>query len=371
MRECLPYWGRVSAWRSTASSCIVLFFLGASFVQAQDVAEAARKEQSRRAAQKTVPKHVYTDDELKKDRILTPEDEAKVAARKRKHEQVPAEEIATQPQPGEETTQVESLGEIARRYRKEKAAREAEEATKKSYSPFRYEVPQPAAAAPKVGLAPTVEITPAGKQPNFSDAIQPTAPQQLPQPRTARRVSPFQPRPLVTAPPLSAVPSMPSASGKVDVERPTPPVLRPAPERRSELGVRAITVQRGDSWWKLAAVHMGSGSRWADLRALNSEVAGPPELLKSGITVVVPDEKKVHVNSSSRTERSTKLRIKAGDTLWTLAREHLGRGSAWTCLANANPQIQDYRRMEIGTVVEMPELSAAGACAAPSAASRR
>jgi len=89
-------------------------------------------------------------------------------------------------------------------------------------------------------------------------------------------------------------------------------------------------------------------------------VVGSPDMLRSGETVRIPARKNLQV-SSSRKVGKTQVRMKAGDTLWALAREHLGRGSAWTCLGDLNPQ-EDYRRMAIGTMVSLPEPGLVGSC---------
>ena len=371
MSQCRLCRGRVSAWRSTVLPGIVLFFLGTTLVRAQDVAEAARQEQSRKAADKKSSKHVYTNDDLKKAKILTPNDEARVAARKRQQEQASAEAKPQQQPPANDSVQTESLGEIARRYRNEKAAREAEEAAKKSYTPFRYELSPTEDAAPEANVGPVV--APEFMGPSLSDATRPSAPQKFPQGSAASRgrVSPFQPRRLAPAQPVTAVSPAPTAPPLATVPQPALPVSAPDLQRLPESGLRPVTVKRGDSWWALAAVYLGSGSRWTELRAMNAEMTGPPELLKRGARIFVPDGREFHADSSSRTERAAQLRIRAGDTLWALAREHLGRGSAWTCLANANPQIQDYRRMAIGTLVELPRDGATGTCADPGERLRR
>jgi nucleoid-associated protein YgaU len=131
-------------------------------------------------------------------------------------------------------------------------------------------------------------------------------------------------------------------------------------EAKSGEAVRTIAVQRGDSWWKLAAQYLGSGTHWAELRALNRQVVGRPDMLQSGVSVRLPDGKNLPVISSNPAGKAH-VRMKAGDTLWSLAREHLGRGNAWTCLVDLNPQ-EDYRRMAIGTVVVLPDPSLAGSC---------
>jgi hypothetical protein len=49
-------------------------------VFAQDAAEAARQQQTQKSQQPATPRHVYTEDDLKRPHILTPEDQ-KLAGR--------------------------------------------------------------------------------------------------------------------------------------------------------------------------------------------------------------------------------------------------------------------------------------------------
>src|SRR5260370_2831511 len=60
-------------------SCAVF---GATKCSAQDVAEAARQERTQKESKQKKTKHVYTEQDLKRDQILTPEDRAQVEAKK-------------------------------------------------------------------------------------------------------------------------------------------------------------------------------------------------------------------------------------------------------------------------------------------------
>src|SRR5712692_10443097 len=60
-------------------SCTVF---GATQCSAQDVAEAARQERAQKESKQKKSRHVYTEQDLKRDQILTPEDRAQVEARK-------------------------------------------------------------------------------------------------------------------------------------------------------------------------------------------------------------------------------------------------------------------------------------------------
>jgi len=67
--------------------------------------------------------------------------------------------------------------------------------------------------------------------------------------------------------------------------------------------------------------------------------------------VVVPA-----TNISAKVAPET-IQVRKGDSLWSLAKKHLGHGSAWTCLASANPQIVDYTHLAVGSVLQIPDLA--------------
>src|SRR5262249_15595924 len=131
--------------------------------------------------------------------------QAKVAAKKEQQEQAPrAQEQAQKQEPAEQGSESESLGEVARRYRRKKAERQAEEASKKKYTPFEYELAHPTVASPKTSIAPAPVIR--SSQPDFSlpsFVPAPIEPRGLPKVRgnAKARISPFQPRPSYGAPP--------------------------------------------------------------------------------------------------------------------------------------------------------------------------
>jgi nucleoid-associated protein YgaU len=365
MPEQRPSRGRVNRWRSVAFLGSAIFFLGTFAAHAQDVAEAARQEQARKGAEANGPKHVYTEEDLKKDRILTPYDQARVAARKQPRPPVPAQESADQQQPAAGDSEGESLGAIARRYRNEKEEQQAEVARKRNYTPFRYELTHPAVASPKAGVAAIPGIRPNQPYADLpSSALPPVTHSRSPKASRAgrARVSPFEPRPLTAAPPVPRVGPLPEAA-IVAVPQPTLPASRQrAVESASKARLRLVVVQTGDSWWRLASQHLGEGNRWAELRALNPRVGGSADLLRVGIAVLVPEGNKVQVDSPPAAKR-IQIRVQRGDTLWSLAREHLGRASAWSCLAGLNPEIRDYGRMAVGTLLQLPGGEQAGVCA--------
>jgi nucleoid-associated protein YgaU len=352
MQVCVPAWGSSPKWRKVILYCAVLSSVFAIQTRSQVAAESAHQEKARKAIEKSA-RHVYTDDDLKRKTILTPEDQVRVEARKQRQNASPVEQNAKlTPNASDPNVQAESLGEIARRLRQKKATQESEQATKKKFSPFRYEVPADALAqpVPEVTVAPL--IAPASGV--MTDAL-PTASARRDTghsmlPAARGRISPFQPRPLSSvafAPPLpfrvsSVLPArVPEASRRIDA---------------ASRGMKGIEVQPGQSWWKLAELYLGSGARWQELWKLNAKGGHPSELLKRGSIVLVPQT----VEESEA--RSLTIEVRKGDTLWSLAQERLGRGSAWECLASANPQIVDYRNLAVGMRVRLLEADALRSC---------
>jgi nucleoid-associated protein YgaU len=346
-----PARGPCCVWR--LAFCAVIF---ASFcagqAHGQDVAAAARQEKARKAAEQQIPHHVYTDNDLKRKVILSPEDQARVEARKKQQDSGAAEQDASaKPQPRDSTTATESLGESARRDRREKAERDAALAARKKFTPFPYNVPKHTLAEPKTGTVPLTGILPGliERRAEIAPEVRSTPKMQPPVARVHHgRISPFEPRPL-----LGSSAALPPAIA-VEPYRPVRPV---APVSGIEgravadpgsARLTSIQVAPGQSWWRLAEAYLGNGARWRELRKLNAEAGGSPKLLKAGSVVVIPANGRV-VRASSQT-----LTVSKGDSLWSLAEHRLGRGSAWSCLANANPQISDYTHLAVGTILQLP-----------------
>jgi len=378
-----PARGVLCGWRGVVSGVVLGLTCSAGFAQAQDVAEAARQERARKAAQQKPPQHVYTEEDLKRDKILTPDDQARVEARKKQQGAVPSQQDA-QTLPENSTPQEESLGEVARRYRQEKAAREAEEARKKNFTPFPYQLPEPSLAAPKIEIAPSSGVAPKVDSQETKTTKAPPVPHIDARANGPHaRLSPFQPRPLVPAPPairLAPVnpPAMPTphaapvrpatppmtrvapvdpAAGSVARPVPTAPVTVPNAPRAA--GFQPLQVHRGDSWWRLSQRFLGSGARWQELRGMNPEVSGPPELLRAGSVVQVPVGKTIRADAPH-----SGITMRRGDSLWSIARARYGRGAAWVCLARINPQVTNYTRMAVGTVLVLPSGEAMTGCLA-------
>lgn len=339
-------------WRPVVFLVLFCLAFSVSFARAQDVAEAARQERARKGADHKAAHHVYTEEDLKRDRILTPEDQAEVLSREKQQQGEPVEQNA-KAMPPEQSQQPESLGDVARRYREQKAARDAQQAEKKKFTPFPYKVPEQTLTAPKPEIAPLKRPALVSELPEKSDMAPTPVPHSAPRGTGSRpRISPFQPRPLLVPPAMSAVPVTPPP--RTREESPTASLTA---SHRSFAGLRPLQVQRGDSWWKLAECYLGSGARWPELRSLNAAAKGPPDMLRQGSLVLVPETSVVRADRSE-----SRIIVKRGDTFWGLARLHLGRGSAWRCLARANPQVSNYTRLAVGASLRLPSGEMPGSC---------
>jgi len=388
--------------------CSCLFF-GAAQCRAQasqDVAEAARQERARKDQAKK-QKHVYTDEDLRRAKILTPEDEALVEA---KHKQ--------QPQPAEEQTQAPldadtglaqlPLGDIARRYRNAKIAAQTPE-------PFHLPFDEPVFAAPVISapelepprpdfspahpnalparanaavIAPTISspaplkgLDPAISLPKLARPAQsfsPAHPNLAPahpnsvvappisRPAPLRRLDPFTRRLAPSAPPSvsriapfapqpKAPPAIAPLSPKSNVAKPSAPtdqlsvapsIASPSTVAKTPSSLHTVIIQPGDSLWKLAQQNLGHGSRWQELLAANPSIVDPTRIA-AGTEIVIPAK-------ITGMKSDLKVTVKTGDTLSSVARVTYGRAAAWRCIAQANPEIADANRIYEGQQLLLP-----------------
>jgi nucleoid-associated protein YgaU len=194
--------------RLTCSGILIISCTVFGFKQcyAQDVAEAARQEKTRKENQQKKPKHVYTDEDLKRAQILTPEDRAEVEAKKNQ-QPIPGAEAPPEPVDAQALPADLPLGDVARRYRRLRETLRLEQSAE-FHLPF---ADEPVFATPKPMEVDTPgvpnPVTPKHPVvPAHPVIVIPAEPQIEPfQPRVKR--SPFE-RPRI----YSSVPSRPSAN---------------------------------------------------------------------------------------------------------------------------------------------------------------
>src|SRR6266852_6337019 len=208
--------------------CSCLFF-GAAQCRArgpQDVAAAARQERARKE-QTTKSKHVYTDEDLRRAKILTPEDEARVTAKRK-------EGIAPLEQPAEAALDASTdlpqlpLGDIARRYR---SAKLAAQQSLQFHLPF----DEPVFASPTISLPKLAPPAPSflATHPNFApahpDAVVAPA---IPNPAPSGHLDPSISLPKLAPPLPSFSPTHPNLAPARPAAAVAPAIANPAPLRR-------------------------------------------------------------------------------------------------------------------------------------------
>ena len=106
-----------------------------------------------------------------------------------------------------------------------------------------------------------------------------------------------------------------------------------------------VIVRPGDSLWKIAEQNLGKGTRWQELLSVNPAI-GDANQIKAGSQIFLP------AVSSARI--ATKITVKKGNTLTSIAQAHFGHASEWSCIAQANPAIRDVNLIFEGQVLLVP-----------------
>src|SRR5580704_5459492 len=236
---------------SVALACALSLFLPVISRAQDDVAEAARQEKARKEAQAKKSRHVYTNEDLNKKEILDPEDRAEVEAKKKETAPVPS--VAPAPPVDSENSQpTESLGEVARRYRAEKEAREAEEALRKQTpSQFPMEITQPVLAHPILpaeGGKKSPIVAPKFEMPRMGKIRDPFSRSEVP---SRNGIGPAAPTVPVVPKAIAIVPGAPVVVTPVD---PKANAVKIVPNKPEVTGT--VTVKAGDSLWKISREHL-------------------------------------------------------------------------------------------------------------------
>jgi nucleoid-associated protein YgaU len=338
------------------SACLFIPLRASAQDTSQDVAEAARQEKARRAAQSSSQSHVYTNEDLRRSRILTDAERAALAARKSAPVPLPPEPAIVQPAgPADaaSASSAEPLGDVARRYRREKIEREAAQAQKIPMpSPFHLDIAQPALAevAPRRGplLSPfPLEAKSARPKTGTLSVKRDPFSRSMNAPASDPTFAPL--RRAVSAVNVAPPPAMGIRNGL------PPKSIVPSAAKSALVGLDGrVTIRRGDSLWNLSRKYFGSGIRWHDWLVSNSDL-GDPRRIRPGMQLVVPQ-----AYVQSRGIPPATLVVQPGDSLWKLAASQYGKGSAWRCLARANPTLRDPAILFPGQHMILP-----ATCAAP------
>ena len=395
---------------------------------AQDVAEAARQEQARKAAQGARQSHIYTNEDLQKAEILSQEERAALEAKKKNSDGAAESVAAAKPAEakpaasatisnlpvvrgaaadpttvgaGEKIAASESLGETARRYRRQKASRQAERASVNSpASQFHLNVaapalaeiaPRRAATRPVPWLPVAREIRPRDVQPN----IQPRNSVVVAKRDPFRRQLALGGLEIAKNPVMSgfrtAAPNasaggtaarqilVPSASESKAAWRrigKSSDLVAVAPRSKNSFATIAggvpvvseptsslaivptadgiVVVRDGDSLWSLSRRYSGFGARWHEWLAANPGIG--EKRLRPGMRLVRPGgEAAIAVGRAANGESARKtITVRGGDSFWKIAAERYGDGRLWSCVARANPRLRDVAKIYPGQTLKLP-----------------
>ncbi len=361
----------------------------------QSLGDIARQERERKKDQATHATHVYTNDDLKKSRILLPEDLARVrdaiqnqreAALQRLDVVMPlpisapsaaaltALQIAPPPAPAMATVtssvtlpvtpaaapDVTALTSVARAGARPSMLSVATPRAKSVATAAATSVARPAvtsAATPAVTSVATAK-RPASPSPySMAGAIAPAvhgsiastlaspAPASFASSALAASPSPSAPANASFSTTEQSVPqfkSSPEVHATLATQSPLP--SEPNREKGTASREAGIRVKIGDSLWKLAARHLGNGLRWHELVALNPELSNPHFIRVGDWIRLRPADPR----------NAKEVVVHGGDTLWSIAQNEFGDPRSFMCIADANPQIQSANLIRLGQTLILP-----------------
>ena len=403
--------------RLTCSGILIISctFFGFSQCFAQDVADAARQAQARRESQQKKSKHVYTDEDLKRAQILTPEDRAQVEAKKNVTPPAGAAERSEDAVDAQALPADLPLGDVARRYRRMRESLRLQESAE-FHLPFAVEpvlaTPMPSVvipAKPPVIVSPKPPVMKHGAllsspaAPRFEPFQPPLKRSPFERPRiffsapprvvtsapSANHVAPPQApavgatlarpstipvTPVMPAAPAPIVRMMPSPSRILRVlpAQPAAPAVHFTPSRPSGIlvtpprpvapapGIRVMPSPspaiRLAPVQPTAPVVRITPSQPSTVGVAPWQPAAPivPATPSRRSIVSVTPTKPVAPVAPAAQAILNVVAVKPGDSLWKLAEQNLGAGLRWQDLLAVNPAIVDANRIMAGSQIYLP-----------------
>ena len=124
-----------------------------------------------------------------------------------------------------------------------------------------------------------------------------------------------------------------------------------------------LTVEAGQTLSELAAEHLGSSKHWPQLLAANRDQMSEPRQLREGMKLRIPAaqvepsvERVVSLNRQAIVANpKSRYIVRAGDTLYGIARRHLGDGDRWRLIYEANKQVlASPSQLRVGQILAIP-----------------
>ncbi len=102
----------------------------------------------------------------------------------------------------------------------------------------------------------------------------------------------------------------------------------------------SYTVRAGDNLWSIAKGKLGSGFKWQEIYKLNKDLLGTnPDMLRAGTTIHLPGVSGGADVASSAVTEASKYVVQPGDSLWAIAKDHLGGADHWAELFKTNSSV--------------------------------
>ncbi len=391
---------------AAAAAFLFCATFGAAVSRAQDqqnqsVAEAARQARARKQAEASHPEHVYTNEDLERAHILTPEDRAEVEAKKLEcapknncspapAQNPPAGLDAQSQSPANSQTPATSIGEVARRYSRQK---ELQALKPKQTEPFHLPFSTPALASPVQPERPAIHSF---AQPIVRPKMSPNVVRRDPFAAAGVRPSDY------VGSPRNVPPSVRAGARSVvreDVRPSANPKRNPLvrsevrdnvrSEVRDEVGsgfftnlhpaipsrLRRSVPAKPKISPRLTAPQVFLGPVQPTVLAKPAQPAasrGSVAPLESVVPLepVAPPEK-VLPHPAQRSLPPTALgvattvSVRRGDSLWKLAQQILGHGNRWPEFLAANRWIANPSQIQFGARLILPAAAATSLATRP------
>ncbi len=323
-------------WRTVSGAglgaCLVSLCCAPVF--GQSLGDVARQERQRKEQQAPRALHVYTNDDLRKSKILVPEDQARALAAARNRQM---------PSPVE-------LAAVANAIAPLQFLLPASAGDTDIEDPSSWE-PEPTAS----GISPALAADSIGLEAGATSARVKT--KERPEPVRRRQVAkiadPFAPRKIErpgTPAPVAIEPvhatrksgASALASSTFLVSSNSSAFLHEQDSTSSKAD--KVLVRAGDSLWKLAQRYLGDGNRWFDLATLNPQLESP-NLIRAGEWIRL---------RPSQEEGTKQVIVHSGDTLWSVAESEFGSPRGVECIVEANPQLESSDLIRPGQKLLLP-----------------
>lgn len=104
------------------------------------------------------------------------------------------------------------------------------------------------------------------------------------------------------------------------------------------------TVKKGDTLWRIAQKQLGSGSKYKQIMQLNGMSS---DKLQAGQVLRIKEK------TAQAQAAYTTYTVKKGDTLWMIAKNHLGRGNRYREIMTASGLTSD--KLQAGQILKIPK----------------